>query len=87
MTEDSTVNQLTVSPGVSGRHVELLQKNRWFRGLPPDAISEMVAMARLNGWMTGNVYMHGAIYRTGSMASAAAASGSAAPAPMAARRC
>lgn len=47
MTEDSTVNQLTVSPGVTGRHVDLLQNNRWFRGLPPDAISEMVTMARL----------------------------------------
>ncbi len=47
MTDDSTVNQLTVSAGVTERHVELLHRNRWFRGLPADAISEMVGMARL----------------------------------------
>ena len=47
MTEDSTVNQLTVSGEISGPHAELLLRNRWFRGLPTDAINEMVAMARL----------------------------------------
>ncbi|MFA5676910.1 MAG: Crp/Fnr family transcriptional regulator [Pseudomonas sp.] len=47
MTEDSTVKQLTVPAEVTDRHAELLHKNRWFRGLPADAISEMVAMARL----------------------------------------
>ncbi|NLY58558.1 MAG: Crp/Fnr family transcriptional regulator [Gammaproteobacteria bacterium] len=47
MTDPSTVNQLTVSPGMTGEHIELLQKNRWFRGLPADAISAMVTMARL----------------------------------------
>ena len=47
MTQDSTVNQLTVSAEVSGPHAQLLLSNRWFRGLPADAISEMVALARL----------------------------------------
>ena len=47
MTHDSTVNQLTVSPDDAGLHVELLQKNRWFRDLPAEAINEMVGMARL----------------------------------------
>lgn len=47
MTDNSTVNQLTVSPTEAGLHTELLQQNRWFRDLPADAISEMVGMARL----------------------------------------
>src|SRR5690606_41050097 len=38
---------LPISAGVTERHVELLDRNRWFRGLPADAISEMVGMARL----------------------------------------
>ena len=32
---------------MASQHMALLQKNRWFRGLPADAISEMVGMARL----------------------------------------
>lgn len=47
MTDNSTVKQLTVSAKDAGRHVELLQKNRWFRGLPAEAIHEMVGLARL----------------------------------------
>lgn len=47
MTADSTVNQVTVSQQDSDQHASLLQRNRWFRGLPADCISEMVAMARL----------------------------------------
>lgn len=47
MSEHSTVNQLTVSSVTASRHVELLQKNRWFRDLPVEAINEMVAGARL----------------------------------------
>ena len=47
MTDPSTVNQLTVSAGMASQHMALLQKNRWFSGLPADAISEMVGMARL----------------------------------------
>jgi len=37
------------SPGPSDRLTQLLQHNRWFGDLPPDCISEIVAMARLRG--------------------------------------
>ncbi|HIZ51257.1 MAG TPA: Crp/Fnr family transcriptional regulator [Candidatus Pseudomonas excrementavium] len=47
MTADSTVNQVTVSQSDGDRHAALLQRNRWFRDLPADCISEMVSMARL----------------------------------------
>lgn len=47
MAADSTVNQVTVSTDDGDRHVALLQRNRWFRDLPADCISEMVALARL----------------------------------------
>ena len=47
MTDNSTVNQLTVSAKDADMHAALLQKNRWFRDLPAEAINQMVGMARL----------------------------------------
>ena len=47
MTEQSTNHHAAMSADITGKHVELLQRNRWFRDLPTDAIDEMVAMARL----------------------------------------